>query len=160
MRSQSGGPGQPFDCLGRRGVKYGAGEEGRGAGRREREREGGRDGGMKEGWRSQSILADGFHCPPHCSVSFQPHPFGEPYSRTHPAILLQIWHTHTHALRAGQPLSLLGHEGSCVALKNLMEESWWWYLKQSWVTQKHEVARDFQVKICDIRAECVNTAGF
>lgn len=119
MRSQSGGPGQPFDCLGRRGVKYGAGEEGRGAGRRERE--GGRDGGMKEGWRSQSILADGFHCPPHCSVSFQPHPFREPYSRTHPVIYCR-YGTHTHALRAGQPLSLFGHEGSCVASRNLKEE--------------------------------------
>lgn len=43
MRSQSRGPGQPFDCLGWRGVKYGAGEEGRGAGRRGRE--GGREGG-------------------------------------------------------------------------------------------------------------------
>ncbi len=48
MRPQSGGPGQPFDCLGRRGVKYGAGKEGRGAGRRERERERGR-----EGWRDE-----------------------------------------------------------------------------------------------------------
>ncbi len=99
MRPQSGGPGQPFDCLGRRGVKYGAGKEGRRCSRRrrrEREREGGRDGGMKERrWKSQSILADGFTCPPHCSVSFQPHPFGEPYAEHILPFTADMAHTHT-----------------------------------------------------------------
>lgn len=55
--------------FGTQGCEIRSGEEGRGRGR---------NGGMKEGWRSHSILADGFHCPPHCSASFQTVPLESP----------------------------------------------------------------------------------